>query len=391
VPLSPTTANGRDWLIERVTQADTVSELFAEASQRLNRLIGFDGSVWFATDPTTNLPSAPSRAENFPHSALGEEFTHEDCMACWEREFTIQDYNLYTDLAGSETPVGSLRMATGDRPQRSTRYRELVRKKGFEDELRLVLRVDGSTWAFVNLFRSESSKPFEEADVELLATLSEPLGAAVRSRARPVPGVDHDLDGRGPGLLVLGPDGDLVSSNDDALAWVEELPIDGWELEMLRPGPFSDRLPLVVISTVMRARVAAESGEAGGSRIRMRSRTGRWLVCHASCLRDADGNSGDTAVVIEPAKGSEIAPIIVQAYELSDREQEITKLIAQGVGTAQISERLHLSVHTVRDYVKAVFEKVGVASRGELTARMFAEHYAPVREKPETQDWVGSA
>jgi DNA-binding CsgD family transcriptional regulator len=388
VPLSPTTAHSRDALIERATESDTVSELFADASERLHRMIGFDAAVWLATDPATGLPSAPSRAENFENRI--RKLTREDCMGIWEREFLIQDYNLYSDLANSETPSGALRVATGNRPQRSSRYRELLLKKGLDDELRTVLRVDDSVWAHVSLYREEGGDPFEERDVELMSTLSEPLGAAVRARARPIPGLDGDLEGRGPGLLVLGPDGELISANDDALAWVEELPIDGWEVDMIRPGPFSERLPLVVISTVMRARVTADSGEASSSRIRMRSRTGRWLVCHASCLRDSEGNPGETAVVIEPAKASEIAPIIVQAYELSDREQDITKLIAQGVGTTEISERLHLSVHTVRDYVKAVFEKVGVSSRGELIATMFAEHYAPVHIKPESQDWVGA-
>jgi DNA-binding NarL/FixJ family response regulator len=68
----------------------------------------------------------------------------------------------------------------------------------------------------------------------------------------------------------------------------------------------------------------------------------------------------------------------VQAYELTTREQQITQLIAQGHGTPHIARRLHLSPHTVRDYVKAIFEKVGVSSRGELVAKLFAEHYAPI-------------
>jgi DNA-binding CsgD family transcriptional regulator len=85
---------------------------------------------------------------------------------------------------------------------------------------------------------------------------------------------------------------------------------------------------------------------------------------------------GSTALVIEPAQGSEIAPVILEAYDLGPREQEITRLIARGLSTAQIAELLGLSPHTVRDYVKTVFEKIGASTRGELVARVFAEHYA---------------
>ena len=82
------------------------------------------------------------------------------------------------------------------------------------------------------------------------------------------------------------------------------------------------------------------------ARVRLRSPDGRWLLLHATALRDMQGEPGSVAVVIEPARGEEIAPTF-------------------------------LSPHTVRDHVKAVFEKVGVSTRGELTAKLFAEHYAP--------------
>jgi hypothetical protein len=49
-------------------------------------------------------------------------------------------------------------------------------------------------------------------------------------------------------------------------------------------------------------------------------------VCHASLLCDADDVLTGVAVVIEPATAAEIAPIIVQAYDLTDREQQITRL-----------------------------------------------------------------
>jgi hypothetical protein len=111
--------------------------------------------------------------------------------------------------------------------------------------------------------------------------------------------------------------------NDDALAWLDELPPDSGKTDS---KSFSGRFPMVVAAALMRARTIAEKRDRGSARARLRSRgSGRWLVCHASCLRDPDGKLGNTALAIEPATESETAPIIVQAYELSPRETEITQ------------------------------------------------------------------
>jgi hypothetical protein len=53
-----------------------------------------------------------------------------------------------------------------------------------------------------------------------------------------------------------------------------------------------------------------------------------------------------------------------------------------------VESGLFLSVHTVRGYVKSIFEKVGVSSRGELVAKLFAEHYAPIHADPDGVDRV---
>jgi DNA-binding CsgD family transcriptional regulator len=58
---------------------------------------------------------------------------------------------------------------------------------------------------------------------------------------------------------------------------------------------------------------------------------------------------------------------------MTGREQEIISLIARGAGPTE----MFYSAHTARDHVKAIFRKVGVSSRGELVARLFAEHYGP--------------
>ena len=75
--------------------------------------------------------------------------------------------------------------------------------------------------------------------------------------------------------------------------------------------------------------------------------------------------------------------MIVAAYGLTDRERRVTELVAQGLSTNDIAARLHLSSYTVQDHLKAIFDKTSTASRGELVARLFVDHYAP-RLAPES-------
>ena len=99
-----------------------------------------------------------------------------------------------------------------------------MRPHGFEDELRAVLRADGSPWALLALYRAEGEPAFDADESGLVAGLS---GAARRGgpRAR-APGqaaapATHDR--HGPGLMLFAPDGELISVNDDARAWLDEL------------------------------------------------------------------------------------------------------------------------------------------------------------------------
>ena len=86
---------------------------------------------------------------------------------------------------------------------------------------------------------------------------------------------------------------------------------------------------------------------------------------------------GQTAVTLEVAQPVEIAPLIVQAYDLSRRESEIVQSVLRGLSTTEMAHAFHISSNTVQDHLKAIFEKVGVRSRRELVGRLFAQHYQP--------------
>jgi DNA-binding CsgD family transcriptional regulator len=356
----------REALIERASEAESVKELFLETSARLRRLLEHDGAVWLAADPATGMPTAPSLVET-----LGGWGGRGTCIGFWEAEFGVDDVIPYAQLARAERPADGLRLATGDEPTRSHRYRFLLEPNGIGDELRAVLRVDGRPWGLLSLFREAGRPAFDGGDSTFVASLSEPLADAVRDLTRPRAPLKHGAAQPGPGLMIFDHAGRLSSLNDAAEAWLDELNGDHWE-----PDEEGVPLPMVVLTTLMRAR-----GQ-GHARARTRGCSGGWLVCHASCLRTPGGELGETALVIESAQPSEVAPIIAEAYELSAREREITELIARGCGTAEIATRLILSRHTVRDYVKTIFAKVGVSSRGELVAHLFNEHYAPIHTDP---------
>jgi DNA-binding CsgD family transcriptional regulator len=341
------------------------TELFDSVSRRLRRIVPFDGATWFATDPVTTLATCPVRIENV-------EAGH--CESYWDREFLVEDALLFRELAHSARGAGTLLAATDGHPARSARYREFLAPQGYGDELRAVFRAGNSTWGVLGVFRERGREPFSEREVDLIASLGPALAAALRARAltEPTRGAAHDIDG--PGTALFDTTGTLCSFDEQADHWFTELAGPGWD------GGDGRELPpqLATITAVLaQAHAVAARRDHGPTSARLRSASGRWLAVHASYLHTPAGEPGPVAVVVEPAKSAQIAPIIIEAYRLTPREQQITQAVARGLSNPEIAANLHLSPHTVRDHLKTVFSKVGVGSRGELVAKLFAEHYRP--------------
>lgn len=361
MPARPVSASAVSDLAHSWVSSDDGRELFDELSTQLRKIVSFDGSAWFGTDPATVLATHPVRIENV-------EPGH--CDAYWVREYSEEDVLLFRDLARAASPADTLFHVTDDRPARSVRYREFLQPQGYGDELRAAFRIGGSTWGVVDLFRDASSRPFSEDDVAVIRSLAPAIATALRSFATYTRSSAGQSGAEGPGTALYHADGTLISLDDQAERWFAELAGPEWRH---RESP----LMATVSSVVARANAVAVGRERGASMARLRAEGGRWLSVHASCLRSTDDLPGLTVVVIEPAKSAQIAPIIVEAYNLTPREREITQALARGLTNNEIAADLFLSAHTVRDHLKAIFSKLGVGSRGELVAKIFAEHYGP--------------
>ena len=83
------------------------------------------------------------------------------------------------------------------------------------------------------------------------------------------------------------------------------------------------------------------------------------------------------AVTLAPASAAELEPLRLALYDLTPREREVARLLIRGESNDEIARALWISRHTVKDHVKAVYAKLRVASRAELSAKLFYEHVAP--------------
>lgn len=51
---------------------------------------------------------------------------------------------------------------------------------------------------------------------------------------------------------------------------------------------------------------------------------------------------------------------------LTKREEQVVRLVAEGLRNSEISRELGVSEHTVKNYLFRIFDKLGVSSRTEL-------------------------
>jgi DNA-binding NarL/FixJ family response regulator len=127
---------------------------------------------------------------------------------------------------------------------------------------------------------------------------------------------------------------------------------------------------VILILDSNRPAMVVEAFRAGASGIFSRDQSSELLgkCIHAVHRGQVWARSQELRYVIE-ALGSPLAAksICVRGSGLlTKREEGVVQLVAEGMTNRDISQQLHLSEHTVRNYLFRIFNKVGTSNRLEL-------------------------
>jgi DNA-binding CsgD family transcriptional regulator len=347
--------------LERLAlRTPTRAEFFDEAAVRLKRTISFDGACWHTLDPGSDLITQ-HRLQDLP-----DRFP---ILA--QNEYSVEDENKFSKLAHAERKAATLNEATAGHPERSPRFRDLLTPAGLGPELRSAFVVDGAAWGALILVRRAGQPDFLPRDVELVAAASGLFARAVRrgliAEACSSAGSPPDA----PGVIELDAAGAITRASSSADPLLAEL--SGSSVEA---GARSPAIQAVATST--RAAIDAASDATSPPELPsavVRTPAGTWLVLHGGLLGDI--RSEEVAVFIQRAHPTLVAPLLLKAYGLTPREQQVTQLMLRGATTIQAAQRLAISPHTITDHMKSIFEKTGARTRGELSAALFFGEHLP--------------
>jgi len=315
-------------------------ELLHEVSERVRTVVPYQLGGFAVLDQDTLIPTS---CIGLRPAALMRDLVR--------NEVVTPDVHKFADVSRLVRPVVANHTQDGPDAKPSIRRDTIFAPLGFDGEARVVFRAHGSSWGGAGLVREQGDRPFDEDELTFLAEIADDVGHGLRrSLAR---GAGTVSEQRAPGVLIVDEQLHTISATGHAEHWRALMPP---ETEQAIEG------------TVL----AAQGFPAGDSRRRARLRltTGEWLSIHASPLETSGTNARLTAVTLEPVGLEERVRLMTRLHGLSPRERDVTQLVCAGRSTDEMATELFISQHTLRDHLKSIFAKVGVASRPALMATL---------------------
>ncbi len=347
----------QDKVAHLVTQGLGLVELWREASEVIATAVPYwSAPCWYTLDPASLLMTSHfnEHVEAMPSEWLTAEY-YED------------DVNKLNEIARSHDGISTLHDATAGDPTSSPRWQENIKYGGDQELICALKAANGESWGALGLYREVDRPLFDSTELGFVRAVSTHLAEGAR-RALLLGEASENADAGtsdAPGLLVL---------------------TGGWEVESMTPGleqrladlpggESAPRLPPSVVAVASRALRTADGESSEVAMARVLTQSGEWVVLHGVPL--GSPAAGRVAVIVEPAGPARIAPLLMSAYGITEREQEVAQLVLQGCSTTEVAAALFISAHTVQDHLKRIFDKTGVRSRRDLVGKVFFAHFEP--------------
>lgn len=269
------------------------------------------------------------------------------------------------------TKLGIDRSATLPKFHGSEIFHEIVRPGGLKHYMRLAIRSGAQPIGFVQLLRGPQMPDFTQRDEQLASRAMPWLAHALA--ARPLHESKESLVDGEDGLIITDKAANILAFSHGAkelLYRAAGVPIN---IETLIDENFNWAHKL--IASIVHSAGAATNREAEGIPVRtLRSPAGTfqfraYWVDGASC-----GASGRFAIQIQRQ-----IPLLLKLMQsagvraLPPREQQACLLLAQGLSSTEISQRMGITLNGAIYHTRALYDRFGISRREELVSTLLAQ------------------
>lgn len=214
--------------------------------------------------------------------------------------------------------------------------RDFLQMAAISWETGIILQAQGDPVGALCLHRQRPNRDFSDRELLIIDALAPHL-ARVLNHFDLLEEIRLGQISSDAGILSVGTDGERVINAVAAKALTEN------------PDFLSAGFPASPSSLILKS---------SGTPYRVRSTLGR--------------AKNERMILFEPLPQSETLLQSLSSWNLTDRQREIVLKVVRGASNREIAESLSLTEHTVKDHLKAVYDKVGVHNRSKLTAKILS-------------------
>ncbi|PRO39862.1 helix-turn-helix transcriptional regulator [Bacillus sp. LLTC93] len=310
----------------------------------LATVLDFDAACITTIDPATLLSTGSFTDE--PIEEIHDQL--------FQNEFLKKDVHQHESLA--KGPVHAASLVQSGEYLNSERYQHILSPKGWADELRAALVIQGECWGIASLYRQKGKEPFHEQDIQAVIHQTPTLAAKLRDELFKKRDTEADDSANQQGFIILSYDHTLLYGNETGLHWLHTFQA----FEQIHDRAIMPR-PFRALSAKL-----LYGGSTQTAAIMTRMPTGLFLSLQAFQLEQAAGQAEAVMIHIKRAQTSDILPYAAKTYRLTEREMNVLDCLLKGQSTKEIASTLFISTHTVHDHVKAMLQKTNLSSRRML-------------------------